>query len=254
MAEKDFGPIESDYAFFMSHATEAESDAAEYARELARFPEGRESIEWLDFGCGAGDFTERLALLLNWPPQKVRLTLIEPVRHQREEAARRLTQFSQHPIHGLEKLPEIPEPRFDLVLSNHVLYYVNDLTQTLDQLCGSLCPGGKLLLAMAGWDNALMQLWQIGFGMLGKPVPYFAAEDVETELSRKGTQHRKTKADYQLRFANTLENRLKILRFLFADHLQEMPTDRLLKEFDRSVRGDDVEVNTHSYHFTIERP
>lgn len=253
MAEKDFGPIESDYAFFMSHATEAESDAAEYARELAQFSEGRESFEWLDFGCGTGDFTVRLASLLKWPPQKLRLTLIEPVPHQRDEAARRLTQFSQHAIHSHEKLPEVAEPRFDLVLSNHVLYYVNHLGETLDQLCKSLRPGGRLLLAMAGWDNALMQLWQIGFGVLGRQVPYFAAEDVAAALSQRGNRPRKVKAPYRLRFADTAENRLKILRFLFADHLQEIPADRLLREFDRYVRGGDVEVDTHSYHFIVER-
>lgn len=253
MAEKDFGPIESDYAFFMSHATEAESDAAEYVRELARFAEGRESVEWLDFGCGAGDFTERLAKTLNWPPQKVRLTLIEPVRHQGEEAARRLARFTEHPILSREKLPEVVEPRFDLVLANHVLYYVNDLAQTLDQLCASLRPGGKLLLAMAGWDNALMQLWQIGFGWLGRPVPYFAAEDVEAEFSRRGVRSRKSTAAYELRFPDSIENRLKILRFLFADHLQKISADRLLREFDGYVCGEDVVVNTHSYHFTIER-
>lgn len=253
MAEKDFGPIESDYAFFMSHATEAESDAAEYARELAGFDEERESIRWLDFGCGAGDFTERLAKTLNWPPQKVHLTLIEPVEQQRENAASRLRRFSQQGVQHFEKLPEVTGPLFDLVLSNHVLYYVNDLARTLDQLSQWLRPHGKILIAIAGWDNPLMQLWQIGFGLLGRPVPYYAADDVETELSRHGLLSKKTKAPYELRFPDTAENRLKILRFLFADHLRETSADRLLREFDRYVCGEDVVVNTHSYHFTSER-
>src|SRR5262249_25287566 len=104
MAAKDFAPIETDYAFFMAHATEAESDAAEYLRELAGFAEGRASIRMLDFGCGTGEFTERLASALNWPPQALRMTLVEPVRHQCDAAVRRLTCFSRHPIESLETL------------------------------------------------------------------------------------------------------------------------------------------------------
>src|SRR5262245_59894884 len=78
MAAKDFGSIESDYAFFMAHATEAESDAAEYTRALAGFAEGRASIRLLDFGGGTGEFTQQLLSALNWSPQALQLTLVEP--------------------------------------------------------------------------------------------------------------------------------------------------------------------------------
>ena len=40
-------------------------------------------------------------------------------------------------------------------------------------------PGGTLLTAIAGWDNMLLELWKTGFAMLGQPVPYYTAEDVE---------------------------------------------------------------------------
>ncbi len=163
MAAKDFGLIESDYEFFMAHATEAESDVAEYARELARFAEGRASIRLLDFGCGAGEFTQRLASTLNWPPQALEITLVEPVRHQREEAARRLAKFSRRAIESLDGLPTVDESRFDLVLSNHALYYVDSLQETLRRMIELLGPAGRLLLAIAGWDNALLQLWKTGF-------------------------------------------------------------------------------------------
>ena len=79
MAAKDFDSIASDYAFFMAHATEAESDVTEYARVLAGFAEGRTLIRMLDFGCGTGDFSRRLISTLNWPPQLLRMTLVEPV-------------------------------------------------------------------------------------------------------------------------------------------------------------------------------
>jgi SAM-dependent methyltransferase len=252
MPAKDFGSIESDYAFFMAHATEAERDAAEYARELASFAQGQESIRLLDFGCGTGDFTQRLVSALSWPPQVLEITLVEPVRHQREEAIRRLATFSRHAIEGLERLPAANEPRFDLVLSNHVVYYVDDLGDTLRRMIDLLRPGGRMLLAIAGWDNPLLQLWKIGFAMLGRPVPYYTAEDVEATLSRQGASFRKSTARYQLRFPDTEENRLKVLRFLFGDYLQEITPQRLLGEWDRYVHGSHVEVNTESWHFAVE--
>jgi SAM-dependent methyltransferase len=252
MAASNFGLIESDYAFFMAHATEAENDVAEYTRELARFAEGRASIRLLDFGCGAGDFTQRLASTLNWPPQALEITLVEPVRHLREEAARRLAKFSLHKIESLDGLPAVNESCFDLVLSNHALYYVDGLREALRRMIELLRPAGRLLLAISGWDNALLQLWKTGFAMLGRTVPYYAAEDVEATLYQRGASFRKSKSYYQLRFPDTDENRLKILRFLFGEYLQEIPPRKLLRELDRYARRGHVEVNTHSYHFAVE--
>jgi trans-aconitate 2-methyltransferase len=252
MAAKDFGPIESDYAFFMAHATEAENDAAEYARALSGFAEGRASIRLLDFGGGTGEFTQRLLSALNWSPQALQLTLVEPVRHQREEAARRLGMFSRHAIECAERLPTMQGPKFDVVLSNHVLYYVDDLGGTLRRMRELVDPGGKMLLAISGWDNPLLQLWQVGFALLGRPVPYHAAEDVEAILSQQGAGFRKSKACFRLQFPNTAENRHQILRFLFGDYLGKISQQRLLSEFDQYVHGDRVEIDTHSFHFTVE--
>ena len=252
MAAKDFGPIETDYSFFMAHATEAESDVAEYARQLAGFVEGRESIRLLDFGCGTGDFTQQLLSALNWSPEQLQLTLIEPVLHQREEAARRLAPFSEFPIEILATLPSVSARQFELVLSNHVLYYVDDLDSTLRQLVALLKPDGKLLLAIAGWDNALIQFWKTGFELLGRPVPYHVSEDVETFLTRQEIPFQKSKASYRLYFPDSIENRSKILRFLFGEHLQEISPQRLLGEFDRFIRSNQIEIETDSDHFTIE--
>lgn len=251
-AAKDFGAIESDYAFFMAHATEAESDVAEYVRNLTGFAAERASIHVLDFGCGTGEFSRRLAAALNWPPEILHWGLVEPVRHQREEAAQRLAPFSRYPIESFERLPPAPERSFDLVLSNHVLYYVDDLAKTLQGMRESLRPGGRLLLAIAGWDNPLCGLWKVGFACLGRPVPYHAADEVEALLSRQDARFQKSQADYQFRFPDTVENRLKLLRFLFGHFLDEISPARLLGELDRYVRGDHIEVATHSDHFAVE--
>ena len=252
MTAKDFGPIENDYAFFMAHATEAETDQAHYCRELTDFAVGRRTLRMLDFGCGAGDFSVGLMSALNWPVEVLELTLFEPVQHQRETAARRLAGFSSSPIRSWETLPADRGPLFDLILSNHVLYYVEELAATLSQMRDLLAPGGKLLLAIAGWDNVLNQLWQTGFALLGRPVPYYVADDVAAILSQQRASFRVSQVGYQLRFPDSEENRLKILRFLFGEFLPEIGPQRLLGEFDGYVRNGYVEIVTHSEHFVVE--
>ncbi|HWL08041.1 MAG TPA: class I SAM-dependent methyltransferase [Planctomicrobium sp.] len=252
MAAKDFGLIESDYSFFMAHATEAESDVAEYARQLAGFADGRDLIRLLDFGYGTGDFTQMLLSTLNWSPEFLNLTLVEPVGHQQEEAALKLARYSQFPIETLATLPSVQVPQFDLVFSNHVLYYVDDLGSTLQQLISSLKPDGKLLLAIAGWDNPLIQIWKTGFELSGRPVPYHVSEDVEAIITAQGTRFWKSKSFYRLCFPDSVDNRLKILRFLFGEHLREIPLQRLLEEFDCFVYDDHIQIETDSNHFAIE--
>lgn len=253
MGAKDFGPIENDYAFFSTQSTEPENDAAEYTRRLAGFADGRTLIRMLDFGGGTGAFTHRFLSAVNWPPRLLALTLVEPVAHQREEAARRLAPFTERPVATAGSLPPNTESRFDLALSNHALYYVENLDETLRSLVRSLAPGGVLLLAIAGWDNPLLGLWKTGFALLGRPVPYYSAEDVEAALTRQGVAFEKTPVPYRLRFPDSAENRLKILRFLFANHLAEITPERLLGEFDRHVKQDHVDIETGSSHFTVRR-
>jgi trans-aconitate 2-methyltransferase len=236
----------------MSHATEAAEDAATYACELADFIDARTSIRMLDFGCGTGEFTERFLTTLKWPAKALELTLVEPVNRQRENAALQLSRFSGRPISVAEGVTRSHVNRFDVVLANHVLYYVDDLDSTLRQLVDSLSLDGKLLTAIAGADNPLIQLWTIGFTMLGRPVPYYTSEDVESSLMRMGSRFRKTKSHYQLQFPDSSENRLKILRFLFGEHLDEIGPLRLLGEFDRFNKSAYVEVNTNSDHFSVE--
>jgi trans-aconitate 2-methyltransferase len=252
MAKKDFAAIESDYAFFFGHSTEAESDVAGYARTLASFAEGRDAIRMLDFGCGGGEFSERFLSALRFRPEVLYLTLVEPVHNQRDAAARRLAPFSQQPIASVAMLPTSAGPRFDLILANHSLYYVDNLDRIMSSLMDSLAPRGSAVLAMAGWDNRLMELWQIGFAMLGEPVPYYAADDVTEWLATQRIASHRTKSPYRLRFPDSMENRLRILRFLFADYLNDTITPRLLAEFNRHVQDGYVDVSTHSDQFRID--
>jgi len=255
---KDFGLIADDYAFFMTHATEAEHDAADYARELAGFAAGRESVRMLDFGSGGGEFTERLLKKLAWPAEKLALHLVEPVESQRLESVQRLQKYATCAQAGAPaithsaRLPDANSVKpFDVVLSNHSLYYVDDLAETVRGLVGLMAPGGTLLAAMASWENALMRLWQLGFGLIDQPVPYYAADDLTAELSSLGITFRMERSNYELRFPDSEPNRLRMLRFLLAEHLDEMPRDELLAFFNPYANDGEIVMRTWSEHVVV---
>lgn len=252
MGTKDFGAIENDYAFFMAHATEAESDVAVYVSSLAEFTSSQQRIRLLDFGCGTGEFSDRLLSALSLPPEKLQLSLFEPVSHQLQLASQHLSRFSQHPITCLSNVNEVREGSFDLILSNHVLYYVDDLDAVLQTFLNALDSGGRIQTAIAGWDNALLQIWKTGFSMLGKPVPYYAAEDVEDFLNRNHVSYTKLPSPYLLRFPDSEENRWKILRFLFGEHLHALKPEKILLVFDQYIRDGYVEMQTSSDHIVID--
>jgi SAM-dependent methyltransferase len=252
-AQKDFGPIAGDYSFFEQHASEADADARAYAARLTDLSSGGGAIRMLDFGCGSGTFTERLLRLAGWPADRLRLTLVEPVEAVRREAVERMAPISAAPIVDSATLPADTAGGFDLVLANHVLYYVDDVRRSVAALVDLVAPGGMMATAIAGRANALIEIWIAAFGMIGREVPYHTSEDVEAALVELGVAYEKESAPYELVFADSEENRMRIIRFLLAEHLHEMPVAALLAMFDRYSRGGEVRISTASDHYTVRR-
>ena len=175
----------------------------------------------------------------------------EPVANQLRQAAERLKSFTTLAIELGPELHATDDEGFDLILANHVFYYVTDLDATLAKLVGTLNPDGLFLVALAGRDNAMFRFWEKGFAHLGQPVPYWLAEDFEAALQKLGVRYEKELSRYELIFPDSEQNRMKILRFLCADHLASMPEQELLTLFDPFARDDCVEMHTHSMHFMI---
>ena len=250
-AEKDFGPIAEDYAFFEQHATEAREDVRAYLEEIGPLFPAPGLVRMLDFGCGSGTFTTRFLDAAGWPPDRLRLTLVEPVEAARRQAASRLARYAAEPVTQSATLPVGPANRFELILSNHVLYYVPDLPGELTKLIDSLAPTGVFATAIAGRTNALIAFWLTGFRLLGREVPYNTSEDVEAALCNLGADYEKQQVAYELKFPDTEENRLRIIRFLLADHLSQMPRQPLLELFDPHSRAGEILVRTASDHYTV---
>jgi len=248
---KDFGPIAADYAFFEEHSTEAAQDSGAYLAQLRQSAPSAGPIRMLDFGCGSGTFTARLLKQVSWPPERLELSLLEPVEAARRQAVARVAGFTQRPVTELATLPVGLSARFDIVIANHVFYYVADLKDQLQRLVNTLAPTGMFLTAIAGQTNALIEFWVVGFGLLSKNIPYNMSEDVEQALDQLGADYQKQPIPYELTFPDSEENRMKIVRFLMANHLEQMPQRPLLDLFDKHAHDDRIVIRTSCDHFTI---
>jgi hypothetical protein len=63
--------------------------------------------------------------------------------------------------------------------------------------------------------------------------------------------YQKGEVGYQLTFPDTEENRMRIIRFLLAEHLDRLPRRPLLDVFDRYAHSGRIRIQTVSHHFTI---
>ncbi len=249
---KDFGAIADDHSFFERHATEAREDVRAYAEELSGLLPALGVVRMLDFGCGTGGFTARFLDEVGWAPDRVALTLVEPVDSVRRQAVARLAGRTAWPLVDAKALPVGDDGKFDLILANHVFYYVPDLRGELAKLIGSLSASGVFVTAIAGRTNALIEFWIAAFRHLGREVPYHVAEDLEAALQELGANFAKRSVAYELAFDDTEENRLRVLRFLLADYLPILPRELLMGLFDRYARRGGIEIRTASEHFSVQ--
>jgi trans-aconitate 2-methyltransferase len=220
---------------------------------LNEAPAGGGTIRMLDFGCGSGTFTERLLRMAAWSPERLQLTLVEPAEAVRREAVERLAAFSTALVVDAAGMPADAAEGFEFVLANHVLYYVEDVRRSVEGLIGALAAGGVFAAAVAGRNNALIGIWIKAFALIGRDIPYHTSEDVEAALVDLGAEYEKEAVPYELKLADSRENRMHIIRFLLADHLHQMPLEPLVDMFDAYSRNGHVEIRTSSDHYTVRR-
>jgi trans-aconitate 2-methyltransferase len=161
-----------------------------------------------------------------------------------------LRQFSSSPIAASPALSPADGP-FDLVLANHVFYYVKQLDEQVSALVNALAPRGLFLASMAGQENTLIQFWFRAFALLGQPVPFHTAEDLQAALDFRGIPFRRQEVRYQLAFDDSEENRLRIMRFLLGDHFAAMPRQPLLDLFAPYANAGRVKMSVVHGQFIV---
>jgi len=250
---KEFGPIRDDYTFFEDHSTEAAEDVRAYVPQLRALVNTSQPVRMLDFGCAEGRFTSRLLEHFTVPPNHLHLSLVEPDDVYRREAVRRLQSRTAHPIPSWPSLPPDLTGRFDLVLANHVFYYVPNLEELILNIVRATSDGGVLIAAMAGQENRLIQFWNHCFALLGKPVPFNTAEDLESVAIRHDLNHQQKEVSYELSFPDSEANRLSIMRFLLGVHFNDVPRKAMLDLFNPYSAGGNTTLRITHRHFVIKR-
>jgi trans-aconitate 2-methyltransferase len=231
-SSKSFAPIHADYAFFETHATEAEADAEAYLPHLHRLSQTHRTLRLLDFGGGGGRFTGHLLRRARLAPERLALTLAEPDPVYLRHAAEHLAVFTSHPVQAWPRLPKDTAAAFDLVIANHVFYYVVELREHVERLVRALDAVGLLVTSIAGQHNALIQLWNACFEILGMPVPFHTAEDLEAVLAALGLRYERRDIRYELAFPDTTAHRVHFLRFLLGSYFDEAHVDSMLAFFE----------------------
>jgi hypothetical protein len=77
-------------------------------------------------------------------------------------------------------------PAHYAVLKNHVLYYVSDLAETIEQIREEMKRRGLFLVAMGGSKNAFGKIVEQSFAMIEEPIPYHLEEELELILVGRG--------------------------------------------------------------------
>jgi SAM-dependent methyltransferase len=250
---KPFGPIRDDYAFFLQHSTEAEVDLRAYAPHLQGLSMGDEPIRMLDFGCGDGGFTAEFLLRSRWPPERLWLALVEPDITYRQQAVDRLQAFTSHPVQAWPVLPPHLSACFELILANHVLYYVPDLEGALSAVLHALATPGLFLTAMTGRANTLAQFCRRCFDVLGKPFPFWTSEDVEAVLAGLGETYCMEDVHYELVFPDAEAHRLCLGRFLMGNDYDAVPRQVMLESFDAYAKAGQVAMQVMHQLFSMRR-
>lgn len=220
---KNFSDILNDYQFFVDHSDEALRNREAVSRVLLNRPMPH-SV--LDFGCGKGEF---LASLFDSGPLSravPQVHLVEPSIHYRDDAERRLSQLLANRVTSSERLDSSHPKRFDLILANHVLYYVPDLHALLGEWFRASHQSTRIVVTLANERNALVSICEQAFSLRDEPAPFQSATLLREVLDRLGTPFKRSPVRSDLKFVDTPENRAKILRFVLGPYVnlfRELP-------------------------------
>lgn len=253
--EKSFASIQTDYAFFEEHTSERSRCLQSWHPHLQGLSTLRPSLRMLDFGCGSGSFTRevlaQLCRLTGARPPKIRLTLLEPVAEALSQAQAACQAQLQQPVLSLTRLQALPAwARFDLIVSHHVLYYVDPLQPTLRELLARLRPGGRALLVVSG-ESSIGQLQSSILGRAGIETPYHSGQIVLQTLERLAPVGVETFPS-ELRMPDTVSNRQRILNFLVGEFGHRIDWACAMEAFDPFVNRGEIVMPNQEMNLVVE--
>ena len=243
-----------DYTFFMDHSTEAELCRRATLDRLATWAADRDGrIRLLDFGCGSGEFLRDLLKEWGLPSTQLELTLLDVDALALNKAQKNLAGLCAAPPRPVRALDQLAGETYDVILSNHALYYVEDLGEILRSLSALIAPGGTAIFTLGGKQNRLCGMWELAYSARNSELPFYLAEDVEAELEASGVAFERAEIASNLSFEDSHENREKILRFLFGKRLADLDQEALFGFFDAWRSPNGLVMDNHDLLFQCRK-
>lgn len=251
-SKKEFDGIKEEYDFFERHSTEAAEGVKAIASYLIPIAESARPISLLDFGCGPGNFTEDLLAKVGFNPLVLKISLVEPEAGYLKATQDRLNKFTTQSINAWDYLHNVTGRPFDLIISNHVMYYVKNMRATVEDLVLICNSKGKILITMATEENGLIKCGMQCFELLKQEIPFHLAADLEQALDEIGIQRKREVVRSRLFFPDSKGNRIMVLRFLLADFYDAKLTDEMISAFDTYKEGSNIHMPLDFYLYVIE--
>jgi SAM-dependent methyltransferase len=252
-ASVDYAEVRGDFEFFLAHSTETAAQIAALAPHMAWLADRSKPVRILDFGCGAGLFTERLLGAVGPSPEHLVLVLLEPVGAQLREAERRLAPLASRVVAAGPDIEGTTTDRFDLIIANHSLYYVAEPAATAAGLLQRLAPGGRVIAALLDHGNALAGIWKAGYAAANMRFPFMLAEQLEAILDWQGFAFERETISYKIAFPDREDGKRRILRFLMGADLEHVPPTQVNALFQSYRHGDMILMETTYPHLVAER-
>ncbi|KPJ68092.1 MAG: hypothetical protein AMJ43_01425 [Coxiella sp. DG_40] len=242
-SRKDFTSIISEYTFFQEHSTEHKSILCQMKTKFKSADYLKKNgIRILDFGGGDGELLKDLYKQCNLAEFSPFLYLLEPVEKYQNEARDKLIKEGYEGLKILSKIEECEDNSLDLILVNHVLYYVKDLNETVTKLLNKLNSNGKLWIVIGNDKNTLIKLWKEIFVRFMEDSPYFLKEDLEKVLTGKEVCILESEVNSIFEFENTVENRGKMMRFLLGKYATLIKDEVIRKMTESYEKGNHLKL------------
>jgi len=251
-SRKEFTEIKEEYNFFERHSTEAAEGIKAMAKHLIPFAKSQRSVSLLDFGCGPGNYIEELLTKVGFEPSNLEISLVEPVAEYLKATQAKLREYSTQAINTWDYLHNVANHKFDVTISNHVMYYVEDLCETIKGLISRCNNEGKILITMAAEDNGLIVCGLQCVELLNQKIPFHLATDFEQTLNDLDIKRRREIVHSHLDFPDSKENRIEILKFLLADFYNEYFATEMTSTLDKYKEGSDIHMPLPFYLYVIE--
>lgn len=251
-SRKEFTEIKKEYNFFEKHSTEAAEGVKALSKHLIPLAKSLKPVSLLDFGCGPGNFTEDLLTKSGFKPSNLKISLVEPDAGYLKITQARLKKFTTQAINTWDYLHNVTDDQFDLIISNHVMYYVDDLCETMNGLINKCNNKAKILITMATEENGLIVCGLQCFELLKRKISFHLAADFEQALNDMGIQRKRELVCSYLTFPDSRENRIEVLKFLLADFYDAKLAGETISTLDVYKEDLNIRMSLPFYLYIID--